>query len=250
MEQHRDPAARLLDPRWLLARSGRAHELRTRDTHRPGGSGSPIRRPSAAAASAATASAAAAEVRRAVGPALEVRRRERQVLGEAREPAGLARLEILDLGLPDRELHRRRARAGGEEPDRRDPVLGEDLAAPPHHDVEDRAGGPGRAGIAGPGREHVLEPLSQLGVVSPVSLHGVRSRLGGWGRRGGYLGDPEEGVVAAEGGGDGGGEVRGDDEGGLQVAGGEVLAELRAREEVALAEEGHYQDLRRRRRRR
>lgn len=49
--------------------------------------------------------------------------------------------------------------------------------------------------------------------------------------------------VLAERGGDGGGEVGGDDEGGFEASGGDVFAEFHAWEEMALPEKGNDPDL-------
>ena len=47
----------------------------------------------------------------------------------------------------------------------------------------------------------------------------------------------------AEIGGDGGGEIGGDDEGSVEGAGGEVFAELKAREEMALPKTWEHYDM-------
>ena len=139
------------------------------------------------------------------------------------------------LGFPESIFQGGGAGAGGEEGDRGDFEVVERLESPGHHDVNDGDDGFWRI-ITKLGGEEVVKVLRE------VVVDGLE-RVGAWLRwregEGRDLLDAEERVVV-ERGGEGGGEVGGNDQIHLHVSGDEVLAEFNGGEKMALSHEGHH----------
>ena len=130
------------------------------------------------------------------------------------------------MGLPRGALNGCRASTGGEEGNSWDVEFSEDFGGPAHHDIEDGANGLG----SGSGGEEVLKRKGDLFMVFTVVVDGVRGRGRGrlwwwwWWWSGGWDFEDLDVRVLAERGGDGGGEIGGDDECGLEVSRSYVFA--------------------------
>ena len=129
------------------------------------------------------------------------------------------------MGFPRGALHGCRASTRGEESNSWDVEFSEDFSGPAHHGVEDGTNGLG----SGSGGDEVLKRKGHLFMVFTVWVHGVRGRgrlwlwWWWWWNRGWDFDDLDVRVLA-ERGGDGGGEIGGDDESGLEVSRSYVFA--------------------------